>query len=272
MTARARRSGLLALLGLFALHPAAALAKRGIDRIDFKYSSNHHLEPVQRFVDLSAEPKTVEKVVAALLRGDGGLILQRTAGAGLVVSTNRDTAKCWAEAKRITAAEWSAYTLNDFGAYKRIDRSAACLEVQVTEATAEVDSWLVKAEFPAQAAEQIVLKPRLAGIGVDLSNVVFATTPEEALLGVLSGVHAEGTVVEQAVSTSFASRINFSIWRDGDRTRVYSWAVPTNSGVEAAPGNSIGLIWFDQVRGDREMRLVRTYLDALQTLADGGEL
>lgn len=255
------------------LFATTAEAARGFTRIDFKYGSSFHLPPSARFVELSATPNTVARLLDQLVREDGAYVLERTRGEGIVVSVPENGRECWKGAVQVAKLEWSAFNLNRLKDYKKIDRSGICDGVLVGEAGAVADSVKVSAEFPTRAADATIRTRVVDNVHFDGSGLKGgADSVADAVLSTVGGLSMNVSTVDQQVNAKFASRIHFSIWREGDRTKVYAWAVPVNSGIEAGPGYSIGLAWKDEIRGERESRLVRTYLTVLQDLVDDGRL
>ena len=220
---------MLMLACTLALGPAEA---RKMARVDFKYTSNSHLAPSERFVHTGAPAADVAAWLRAKANETGATILADLAGQNAALEIAPNGHACWQAGVDVAQQEWEAFEQNDFKLYERVDRSnpliaSGCSELQL--GPADASGFIIKLVLPLDRSESTLIK---------------------GVYGIPFGSYEQ----------SFTSHATFHVWPTATGSSVYAWAVPVNNGIEAAAGNSIGRDWWEATNGNIEAYTISKWL------------
>jgi hypothetical protein len=232
---------LLVLLGLYGTGCA-----RHFVTVDFKYGSDAHVAPKDRFVSVPAAPAAVSEMVAEFIAQRGGAIEQTEGNLPFRIETVDQGEAAWKATREVMEKEWAAFRANDASAYNEIVRTA-----------------------PLLSAPQVVQRNEMNTGGSWVS----------ASLAQRMGSRRKSVIVPFGAVTwrereELKTRLHVFVWPAADGgTLVYVRGIPflPKYRVEAAPGNTVAYDLWENTTGAAEARIVLDLLEHISTHASGSE-
>ena len=223
-------SQLACLAILLAVSPSAHAGR--FAKADFKYSSDSHLPPADRFAHARGTIEDAADVVRGFISDREGQVTVSTTGEAASFKLAPQARERWDAQRKIFEAEWSSYRDNDFKAYKKIDRT----DPLASQPAIEFVTTPLSASFYFRAETVPRVEHR------DLNFSWFKVRVDERIL---SALYAWG-------------------WQDDTgKTVVYARAAPKLGKVEAAPGAWVDYDLWDAIAGVYERDMVSELLAAL---------
>jgi len=124
-------------------------------QVDLKYSSDAHLAPAARFLEVHTSPQTASKLVDEYVKRNQGRVelSESKLPFRFVPASNSESA--FRAARRVFEQEWEAYAAQSPRRYRGIDRSDPLLStpevLQVADAAA--NTWWVRASILPRSAQ-----------------------------------------------------------------------------------------------------------------------
>ncbi len=206
----------------------------GLDKVDFAFTSNSHLDPAARSIVLRGSASEVSGYLRDRLVTMGGKTLTIDESIKrLVVRLPDGSAGCYRRYRSVLEQRWAAFEANSFQKYEGIDLTGLCNEVE------------------------FVAAPTGVVVAVDASDIDPRTEK----------VSYNGKDLESA----FASRLVARTWSENGLTYVYLWCGPKSGEVVAGPGNSIGHAWWRVSDGSHEAAIVTRLLGEMRRRFDEAE-
>ncbi|MGC4122461.1 MAG: hypothetical protein QM765_49365 [Myxococcales bacterium] len=246
--ARQVAQGLLALLSFIG-------CTRHFTRVDFKYTSDSHLRPGERFIAVPASPEAVGALLRSFVTEEQGQVSETLDRLPFHYRPSPEGEEVWGLTRAIVEREWEAFHRDSPALYDRIERRDPRLQAPE----------LVKVDDPA--ATTSFLKASVAPRGV----------PQERKVRTRDGYGPFGdrhpfrwtTIARWTVNEALDSVLLVWWWPRGDgSTVVYARALPrmVKQGLEASPGARVqyGLWSSASTDGAIEAEVVRRLFSFLR--------
>ena len=249
----------LAALALLTGLGGVGCGPKHFERADFRFTSQTYLKLDESSLDLSASPKVLSERLAVLFKNIGATNLERLATQEEQV-TPPDGPRCLEAMQAVHARYLEALTKDDVAMHDKVDVAAEYKSRGVEAGCAPrrahpregVDSYKVTAE----------LSPALASFSVEHLLRIDETRATHAgpRLGTEESTRA-------TTGARFTSSIAIYFWRlPGEEvTHAYLKASPMRQGEPACNTCTIDYQGWADGNGDREAKLVRTFVALLKS-------
>ena len=246
----------------------------GFDKIDYCWTSEHHLSPDDRIVALDAPIDQVTNLIIQWVENKTG---------GEIVTTNKDTHqkvtlaadanKKYVSARAIAEKEWAAYEANKYRKWAtgEWETLQALMKEQLNTEESDIKSYYIKAKLEKRQAT-INYRVQTGTSMVPMYNPGF--TAYSPMKGGFKTITYPSTVINTPMPSyetrqktiDFVSLLEIYLYEDGQFVKVYAKASPLDesTSVTACYGCSIGRSFWEYVTGEKEAMLVQELLTFLQ--------
>lgn len=242
-------------------------------KINFCWTSDHHLPPEERILTLNSSPEVTAERITKWVNEKGGEIIEKKDDCDTIVKLQPEGEENFLAVQNIVKKEWIAYDENRFrkwedGEWAKLQE----LSKNQTEFVNSLDNYGYYLKARLGKRDRTIQYQEQVGTSTFMHQT-YIYTKNGPIPGMAIPVTSPKYETREKTA-HFCSQIEFFVFRDEGSTKVYAVGAPFDeaSSVKAAYGSNIGHSFWPMITGKDEAFLVKEAYIYLRDFEQEGKL